>query len=516
MKKKLAGIDGTQAVQLVGIVAAMVVAVLVNVLAARHYKRWDFTKSKRFTLSSATVSTLRELPGTVRVWLLAGTADPQGQSLKQLFVAYQAETSQLDVRYVDPDRDRLTFEDIKRRFRIEAGRTEDNRVVADAVAVVEFGDKHWFISQSDLVEVTDAEDARVKPREEQAVTRAIRNVLRGERAKICFTAGHGEPALADAGEHGLGHLKDLLEKENYEPVSIDTTTPDAIEPFKGCRVVVIAGPQGPFLPEESERIRTYVMSGGNLLAGVSPINAANDKGMTPPGIADALSPFNIGLDEALVLEADPAAVLPRSQGLGFLVTAKPHAVTGALAKSDDTGDVPRVVLQFVRPLVKRAEGGATAVELLSTSAKAFGLSNIRGAKDWDEPPKGGDLVGPFAVAIASERPKLAPSAPHGPRAVVIGSASVFIRHNWEERALAARGAAVLVENALSWLAAQPEMVDIPERAQVSAGMRITEESRAEIRRYVLLLMPSAAALFGVLVALRRRSTEGNPRREAKP
>jgi hypothetical protein len=78
----------------------------------------------------------------------------------------------------------------------------------------------------------------------------------------------------------------------------------------------------------------------------------------------------------------------------------------------------------------------------------------------------------------------------------------------------ARGAALLVESALSWLAAKPEIVDIPERAAVPAGIRITEESRSEITRYVLVYMPLAAGLLGIAVALRRRSTEGAPRARA--
>jgi hypothetical protein len=48
---------------------------------------------------------------------------------------------------------------------------------------------------------------------------------------------------------------------------------------------------------------------------------------------------------------------------------------------------------------------------------------------------------------------------------------------------------------------------------VAAGIRINEDSRAEVRRYVLLFMPLAAALLGIAVALRRRSTEGAPRKK---
>jgi hypothetical protein len=77
-----------------------------------------------------------------------------------------------------------------------------------------------------------------------------------------------------------------------------------------------------------------------------------------------------------------------------------------------------------------------------------------------------------------------------------------------------RGAAFLVENAISWLASKPEILDVPEKPTVAAGIRINEDSRSEVKRYVLLFMPLAAALLGAAVALRRRSTEGAPRKKA--
>jgi hypothetical protein len=98
--------------------------------------------------------------------------------------------------------------------------------------------------------------------------------------------------------------------------------------------------------------------------------------------------------------------------------------------------------------------------------------------------------------------------------VVVGTGSTVIRRDWEEP-LPLRGAALFTESAISWLASKPVILDVQAKASVAAGIRITEESRAEVQRYVLLYMPLAAALLGIAVALRRRGTEGQPR-EAKP
>ena len=512
-----------QALKLAGVVAAVFLAVALNVIAARHYKRWDVTTGKRYTLSPATMVTLHDLGDTIDVWVLLGGADPLEQSVKQLLVAYQAETSKLVIHYIDPDRDAVSLVDVQQRFKIEAGRTADGRVSTDAVVVVARGDRHWFVTPSDLVDVSPGDDTRAKPREEQALTGAIRNVLGGEKARVCFTSGHGELAIEPARDGWIGDLRTILEKDNYALVSVDTTDANATsahEPFEGCAVVIIARPQAPFSKDETNRLRTWLMQGGSLLAAAGPVSAPTETGMAPPGLDDALAPFGIGMDEVLVLDVDPTVAIPASHGQGFLVLPKPHAVTQALVAETPAQHPPRIATFIARSLRHvSADGSAAAIDLLVTSDKAYALASIKGAADWVDAPdkKSGDASGPFVLAMASERPKTSPSAAHGPRAVVVGSGFALADENWKQpRPL--RGDAFFVENAISWLASRPAVLDVPERPAVAAGIRITEASRSEVRNYVLVYMPLAAALLGLAVALRRRSTEGEtyrPRGQTK-
>jgi hypothetical protein len=147
--------------------------------------------------------------------------------------------------------------------------------------------------------------------------------------------------------------------------------------------------------------------------------------------------------------------------------------------------------------------------LLVTSAAAFAKKSIKGAADWpDVPPRASDDAnGPFVIAMASERAKVGPSAAHGPRVVVIGSRLALAEDNWRQpRPM--HGAAYLVENGLSWLAARPAILDVPDKPEVAAGMRVNEEGRAQVRNYVLVYMPAAAMLLAIAVWAWRRSSEG--------
>lgn len=509
MKARLAQLSG-RSLLLGSTAAAIVIAVVLNVLGARHYKRWDLTSDRRYSLSPATVETLRSLPETVHVWVLFSGGDPLKESVKQMLVAYQAETTKIEVHYIDPDKNPAGFADVKKRFKMDAGRTIGSSVVSDAVIVVSRDDRHWFISPSDLVEVENADDPRAKPREERALTGALRNVLGGDKPKLCFVTGHGERDLKDGSPDGIGFLQDLLEKDNYEVTSVDTTVPGAHEPFKGCQVAILPGPQGAFTKEEEARLRTYLLSGGNALFAVGPMNADTDTGLMRSGLGEALAPFGIGLEEDLVFETAERAFYPESAGIRFDAVARPHAVTQPLVVEAGRARVaPKTIVHFARSLHRVAgEGNAVPVDLLATSAEAYGVVNVVGAAEWTAAPakKSGDIPGPLVLAMASERPKLAPSAAHGPRVVVIGTRSALLPTHWRVDG-DGRGMAMLVENAIAWLSAKPQVLDVPDHQKVAAGIRITESSRGEIQRFVLAYIPLAAVLLGLVVFFMRRSGE---------
>jgi hypothetical protein len=503
-------LDGTRALEVAGVVGAVVLAAVVNVLAARHFTRWDWTHDRRWSLSPASIETLGSLERSVDVWAIAGPGDPLEASLRQLLTAYAAASSRVDVHWIDPDRDTVQLVDLQRRFGLEAGRTEDGRVATDAIVILASGDKHWFLTPSDMFEAS-GDEVHVKPREERAITGGLRNVVGAERAKLCFTVGHGElglePTRGDA--DWLGGLRDLLEKDNYDLASVDATAPDAHEPFAGCRVVVVAGPHAPFGPVEENRLRSWALEDGSVFLALGPVEGNTDTGMAGAGLDDVLGPFGIAANDDLVHDTDAAVAIPDTHGEGFFVQAHPHPVTAGLAPGAEGAHTPRIATFFTRSLRHVFPAGASpASDLLSTSDSAFSKTNITGASAWqDAPPRApGDAAGPFVVAMASERPALQRGAPHGARVVVVGSRFALADDNWRQ-ARSLHGMAFVVDGALSWLAARPAVVDVPDRADVAAGMRVSEEGRQEVRRYVLLLMPLAAALLGVAVWAWRRSSD---------
>ncbi len=263
-------------------------------------------------------------------------------------------------------------------------------------------------------------------------------------------------------------------------------------------------------------LKAYFLAGGNLLAGIPSIDGPTETGLVKMGLDDALAPFGLALDDDVVLEQDASKMMHEQIG-AFIATPKPHAITQGLIKAKEgTREPPRVLIVYSRSL-HHVPTGAPVNDLLATSPLAFGVTNVTGAARWplEGPDKtASDIPGPLVIAMASEGPKLAANAAHGARAVVFGSASVFQPINWSV-GVPDRGAAFLVENAISWLASKPAVLDVPDKPSVASSIRLTDESRSELWRYVLLYMPISTALLGLAVGLRRRSTEGRKRTAAK-
>lgn len=504
------GADGavtrsTKAASATGVLAAALVAVLVNIFAARHYRRVDFTTSKLYTLSPATVQTLHSLEQSVEVQVLLPSSDPLSASLNSLLAAYQAESRRLGVRQVDPDRHPAEFVAIQQKYGILAGKTEDGRVLTDASVIVASQDRHWFVTSSDMVDVSEAPEGHSRSKIEQALTGAIRAVCGGERLKVCSTTGHGEISFEDNGPQGMAELRDRLSKNNYDPVTVDSTRPDARESYKDCHVLLIAGPARPFSSRESDEIGTRMRAGMGGMFLLNPVLDPDGKKQLDTGLEGVTKLFGIGLSNDFVFELDNQYRLPRGMGEAFFAEIKSSPITEGMIGASSYG--LRVMLLRSRSLTALAEGARPA-EILATSAEAFGMTDFFSwvEQGGDPKKKVTDRGGPLAVGMASELPKPeGAKQAHGPRLVVIGSANIALNQNWQQASL--RGNAVLMENIISWVGARPPILDIPAKQTPAASLHITESSLGEIMRYVLVYVPGAAMLLGLAVYLMRRGTK---------
>lgn len=487
----------------VSLIAAIVLAVVVNIYSSRHYTRWDLTKGGEFTLSAATIETLKSLGEPVHLIVLTPKSSPIGTSLAETLESYAMHTDKLDVQYIDPDNDRMELAEVQKKYGLLAGEAE-GRTVTDALMIVIQGDRHRFVRQEDLERVEDAADTRVRPSIEYAVTSAIRLVRLSEQKTICFTTGHGEPPLDAGGGEGMAELRERLTKNNYEVTTVFEPRADSPKnPLADCDLLVLAGPRSTVPPEHVAAMKAFIENGGNALLSTWSVPNERQTGWVDLGVKDLLALAGVAAEDDLVFEQDPARRPPRGNGEAFFAKPGPHPVTEQLLREEESG-VSAVVLA-VRSL-RDLNTEVKPEPLLVTSPKAFGVMNLweRNELAGQLKPGPDDHMGPLVIATASQRPDK--DGKKGARIVVLQGTSTLLGVNWTANDL--RGNALLVEGAFSWLASHERFLDIPDKPLKATGVRLTEEALTSIRNYVLIVIPSAVALLGIAVfVLRRRRPE---------
>jgi hypothetical protein len=266
----------------------------------------------------------------------------------------------------------------------------------------------------------------------------------------------------------------------------------------------VAGPQQPFSAQEAKQLGAHIEGGGSALLFVNPMIDGDKKRFVPTGLEPVAALGGVDLQGDVVFEREKSAKVPSGMGETFLGQAKAHPITEALIGERAQG--ARVLFILAQSLGKLATSSVQPSELLVTSKDAFATNDFMNLSGENGVPerRPSDREGPLVVAMASELPKR-PGAERGSRLVIVGSASVTQGQVWQEPSL--RGAAYFVENSISWLTSKPQIVDIPSKPSVMAGLRLTEESMQQINNYVVFCIPLAGALVGAAVFLRRRSTE---------
>lgn len=247
-------------------------------------------------------------------------------------------------------------------------------------------------------------------------------------------------------------------------------------------VVVVAGPSLRIPQPEIDALRIYLAEGGRLFV---LLNATLDAGMGP-----LLMEWGVQLVDDVVI--DPAATHTGAEV--YVSRFADHPVTRNLRG---------VTVPFLRPRSVRPVAGdpETApldrprfTALAATTARGYAKQDLQDPDMTMRP--GVDAPGPIPLAAAVER-----TVPGGQttRLVVVGDADFAA--NWSR----AGGGLRFFQNAVTWLIDQEQGVAIPPREVEEVRLLLDRTELRTLFFLVVLGMPGAVAVFGFLVALRRRA-----------
>jgi ABC-type uncharacterized transport system involved in gliding motility auxiliary subunit len=439
-------------------IAVGAILVGLNYLAFRHGKRWDLTKSQRFSLSEQTRKVLTGLKEDIKLTYFQRRE--QMAYGRDRLKTYEALSKHLKVDYVDPMVDPIKAQsmDVRGPWPMlvfeRAGRRE--RTGADS---------------------------------EQDITNAIIKVTRDKKKTVCFGEGEGERDSDNMEELGIGRLKAALQKESYETQKATLMREGSVP--AACDVFVVAGPTKDLLPAAIDALRNYLKAGGKLLVMVEP-----EKDAPYPNLAGLLKEFNIEAGNNVVLDRSPRGQALQMGPLTPVVERYPH--------HDITKDFKVVsVFHTARTMtaVSAAPEGITVQNLAETSEQSWGETDLSFKNPRPDPQ---DPVGPLAIAALATVKTGATAGPDGadaPEGRLVAFGDVDFATN---QLIGMMGNQDLVLNSVAWLSQDANLISVRPGDIESNRLFLTQGQRKLFFAFSCVLVPSLFIVGGIVSWWRRR------------
>ncbi len=486
-----------------------------NFMAARLPRRWDLTRAGEYRLAPELRQIVQSLATqqhfvTVRVFYGDFAArDERFVRLREtLLQAEVAAAGRLHLVFLHIEHQREAARLTAERYHIE----RDD--LGQGVVVLESAGRSKLLFPADLGEFSTVE-AGSQPRlgayrGEEALGTAILLVTLGRTPNLCFTQGHGEAEYDSYTGTGLSDLATAIRRENLQLHTLDMAAAQKTLRTQ-CDVVIIAGTQRPFLPEEAAALEQYLDGGGRLLVLAG---ALIDRGLSQflnTGLESLLLQRGVRLGQAVVI--DPPQRLAQSLALIVENTYGEHPISAGFVGRRTLWPLPRPV--FPLAALEPAGGSAAPVpgtghsgllwrarSLAMTSLEGFGETNLSALRQkGQEPPsppapeKASRIAGPVPLAVAAE-PLL---ATQNARIVVIGSTQLA----WNDSLVLFNRDFLLA--AIKWLADVPLSLSIAPRKPLELRVKLTAAQEERLFLVLVLGLPGLVLLLGMGIRWVRRS-----------
>jgi hypothetical protein len=480
---------------LLQILAVGVVLLAVNYFSFNNYSRADFSRSQRFVLAEQTKRVLRDLKGPVRISVFFSQTSTSPEAvlypdvqnlLKELIFSGR---KRIEVEQVDPTRNLSRARELQGKYKFNA---DEN------VLILEYEGRTKFVSvgelgEFDLTPVMTGEAPKLLSfRGEQVLTNALIALLNPEKKKIYFLQGHGEPGIT--GSTPISMFVDYAGRQNAEVAPLSLSSLDAIPADAG--MVAIIAPQNDLDERETAILARYwTASQGRLLVLLDPnINTPHlrsileSAGIVPMNnrvLRLVRLPFAMAILREVTGEFLPKnPVTKRLTAAGMMFPGQ----TQSLMADEEVAKKANIQLW---PLIVAAEEFWGETDYITDETKG-----VR----YDE---GHDVGQPVYVAVAAAR-----GGVNDDRVEVESSKMVAVGNcefAWDG-SISKQGQSLdFLLSSTNWLLDRKELTGgIPKNAQ-QFTLNLTEKQIRSLALYIMIIMPGAVAVLGLVAWLRRRS-----------
>jgi hypothetical protein len=475
------------------ITAFLAVVVMLNYLAAGHFKRWQWAGGSIYKLSPPTIAVLGSLTNDVTITVFfqphGDNEEIYGLTMALLKEYQSACPRHVRVRLLDYSREDSEARDFLNRHQLSGLKEKD-------FVFVEGNGQTKMLYARDLAnyDFSNLIAGRSKYVRRNAFlgeyyfTGAIYSVSFAAPMKAYFLTGHGErdpgsPAEA-AQNDGLGvsQLGAILKTElNCDWAKLSLGGTNEI-PGDG-QLLIIAGPSVAELSSaEIDKITGYLSKGGRLLAlAESPLETRAD---FKSGLEEILKMWNLGLGDSFVIDTDKRYQIGSFEFLTAAMTS--HPITDALIAQDSA-----VRLSAPRPIY-----------LLQENPAAPGGPQITILARTSEKGRYGSQLGQYRLIAAVEQGVIPGVNTLGMRLVVAGDVDFL-----DDRNINSSGNHYFASLALKWLLYRPQLAvaGVPPHPIKEYRLYLTQAQSRTVHWLFLAGMPGAILGLGGLVWLRRRS-----------
>ncbi len=477
MKRILSNLNLVAAVLL-----AFVLVQLVNFIALRNAKRWDWSTRQYYALSEKTTNLLSELEHRVEIIVFFQEEHLLYFDIENLLEEYQYQSRNIHVEWVDPARDLARTEKLAEKY----GLTEAQVVVFD------MDGKSKVVKESDIAGYKMVKRRREPVmsafKGEQAFSSAIQGLVQGETPVVYFLVGHDERRVTEFDQvAGYSTIGNLIFRDNLEIKELLLTGEKKIP--EDAAVLVIAGPSKAMNSAEAEMVEDYLSRSGRVMLLLD--------AMKTTGLEPMLRRWGVALRNDFVL--DPENTLKGSDV--YIRSYYEHPITLRMSGAGARFHLPRSIepLLLDDPEVG-TEDRPSVVQLAMTSDKSWSETQVgEPAAKYDE--NSGDLRGPFSLAVAVERgatQKMLDVQIRPSRMVVFGD-SDFVSNG----ALAG-GDQDLFMSALNWLLDREALMAIGPKPIEEIKLSLSRKQLTDLFWINIAGIPALAGGMGLLVWFRRR------------
>jgi hypothetical protein len=374
---------------IVSALVLLVIVIMINFIAARHFVRIKLDPESTGKLSSMTLQILHSLTNTVDITVFYDTSEVSFSFIDSLLREYKSECPFLNIVTVDYVKNPGLAAMIKEKYRLTFPQTKNevlfkNLVIFDCNNRVKavYDKELWDYDLSDFLSGKESEIRRAAFKGEMLFTSALIVVSDNRVRNAYFVTGHGEHSpISQEANTGFKDFASILELNNIQVNLLNLTSTNRIP--EDCNLLVIAGPVNRYLPEELNKINDYLKSGGRILI----LFRAGLHAGIYTGLESLLSEWGVNVGSDMIFDATATITGQDMQVTNFTLS---HPIMKPLANSRLYVSLPRSIS---RKEQAKVDADAPIVEELAFSSKnGIAITDIRNGLGYPKPTdKRGEL-----------------------------------------------------------------------------------------------------------------------------